>query len=56
MNRDLLLAPIGVGLVMAVGAYPGARIERKVSDNAVKCIVEPVVALASVTLLVQRAR
>jgi uncharacterized membrane protein YfcA len=56
LDRDLLFAAVGVGLVMAIGAYIGAQIVRKVSDNAFKYIVEGVMVLASVTLLIQGAR
>ena len=56
LNNELLLAAVGVGLVMAIGAYLGARIVRKVSDNAFKYIVEAVMVVSSITLLIQGAQ
>ena len=56
LSTDLLLAAVGVGLVMAIGAYLGARIVRKVSDNAFKYIVEAVMVVSSITLLIQGAQ
>ncbi|MDA1036443.1 MAG: sulfite exporter TauE/SafE family protein [Chloroflexi bacterium] len=56
MDRELLLAAVGVGLVMAVGAYIGAQVVRKVSDNVFKVLVEGVMVLSGVTLLIQGAR
>lgn len=56
LNADLLIAAVGVGLVMAVGAYAGAFIVKRVSDNAFKVIVEAVMVLSGLTLLIQGAR
>ena len=41
---------------MAAGAYAGAYIVKRVSDNAFKVIVEAVMVLSGVVLLIQGAR
>jgi uncharacterized protein len=56
LDADLLIAAVGVGLIMAVGAYAGAFIVKRVSDNAFKVIVEAVMVISGLTLLVQGAR
>jgi uncharacterized membrane protein YfcA len=56
LDASLLIAAVGVGLVMAVGAYAGAHIVKRVSDNAFKIIVEGVMVLSGLVLLVQGAR
>jgi uncharacterized membrane protein YfcA len=56
LDVDLLIAAVAVGLVMAVGAYAGAFIVKRVSDNSFKIIVEAVMLLSGITLLIQGAR
>jgi uncharacterized membrane protein YfcA len=56
LNADLLIAAAAVGLVMAAGAYAGAYIVKRVSDNAFKVIVEAVMVVSGVVLLIQGAR
>ncbi len=56
LSRELLMAAAAVGVVMGVGAYIGAQIVRKVSDNAITVIVEGVMVVSSITLLIQGAR
>ncbi|MDA1174077.1 MAG: hypothetical protein O2826_06110, partial [Chloroflexi bacterium] len=56
LDADLLIAAAAVGLIMAAGAYVGAYIVKRVSDNAFKVIVEAVMVLSGVVLLIQGAR
>ncbi len=56
LDADLLITATGVGLVMAVGAYTGAHVVKRVSDNSFKIIVEVVMVLSGVFLLIQGAR
>jgi uncharacterized protein len=56
LNADLLIAAVGVGLVMAVGAYVGAYIVKRIPDSAFKIIVEAVMVISGLTLLIQGAR
>lgn len=55
LDSDLLILGVGIGLIMAVGAFAGAFIVKRVSDNAFKFIVEGVMVLSGATLLIQGA-
>lgn len=55
LDLRLVVIATAVGIVMGVGAYAGAYIVKRVSDNAFKLIVEAVMILSGLTLLVQGA-
>ena len=56
LNVDLLIAAASVGVIMAVGAYAGAYIVKRMPDSAFKLIVEAVMILSGLILLIQGAR
>ena len=55
LDLRLLGIATAVGIVMGVGAYGGAFIVKRVSDNAFKIIVEAVMVISGLALLVQGA-
>ena len=53
VDRELLATAVVIGLIMAAGAYAGARIVQHVTERAFTIIVEGIMVGAGLTLIVQ---
>ena len=51
VTSDLLIIAVAIGLIMAVGAYIGSRIVKRVPEQAFKYIVEGVMLISGLTLV-----
>ena len=51
VTADLLIVAVAVGLIMAVGAYIGSHIVKRVPEQAFKYLVEGVMLLSGLTLV-----